>query len=352
MPKVAGVDSRVISACAGVAFLGGLTLFGGQNSATHALLRANATQVNLGYFANVTHSPALIGVADGEFQKAFGASADLNPKVMGAGPEAMEALLAGDIDIAYVGPSPAINTYIKTGGKALRIVAGACEGGASLVATRASGIHSVKDLAGKRIAVPQIGNTQDVSLRHFLKLASLTSKEAGGDVDIIPAANADTLNLFRQRAIDAAWLPEPWATRLVSEVGAVRVLDERTLWPGGSFASAVIVVRTAFADAHPDLVSALVNANSQVIAWMAKNPARTHVLVNNALYDLSAKHNPHQVPEDAWQYLRFSSELRLGELVAAAEAARDSGYLKSLPPNLAEVYDPRFLKQKGARVAQ
>ena len=198
MSKIAGVDYRVIGAVFGVVFLGGLTIFALPKSDSKSPKSPHATTVNLGFFANVTHAPALVGVADGAFQKALGSSGDLNTKVMNAGPEAMEALMAGDLDVVYVGPSPAINTYLKTDGKALRIISGVCEGGASLVASTSSGIHKITNLAGKKVAVPQLGNTQDVSLRHFMKQAGLSPKDQGGDVDIIPVQNADTLTLFKQ----------------------------------------------------------------------------------------------------------------------------------------------------------
>jgi len=351
MSKVAGVDYRVIGAIAGVAVLGGLILIGIPKSEAHPSKAAGAVQVNFGFFANVTHAPALVGIANGEFERALGPKGELTVKVMNAGPEAMEALLAGDLDVVYVGPSPALNTYVKTGGKALRIISGVCEGGASLVATSQSGIRHIADLAGKKVAVPQLGNTQDVSLRHFMKQAGLSPKDQGGDVDIIPVQNADTLALFRQGAVDAAWVPEPWATRLVRESGANRVIDERSLWPKGRFTTTVLVARTAFIQAHPEIVEDLANANRQVIDWMGKNPAEAHKLVNKELYELAGKHKAKQVPDETWGFIAFSSNLDMDQLAAAAQAASECGYLKNPPKNISAIYDPRFLNQSGTRVA-
>lgn len=351
MSKFAGVDYRLVGAVAGAAFLGGLTLFGMPKSESKVVNPQSVT-VNLGFFANVTHAPALVGVANGFFQRALGTNASISTRVLRAGPEAMEALLAGDLDVVYVGPSPAINTYLKTEGKALRIISGVCEGGASLVATSASGIHRIADLAGKKIAVPQLGNTQDVSLRHFIKQAGLSPKDKGGDVEIIPVQNADTLTLFKQGQIDAAWVPEPWASRIVKEAGATRVLDERSLWPKGRFTTTVMVARGDFADQHPELVGELAEANKDTIDWMAKNPRRAHDLVNKELFELAGKHIAKQVPDDAWSYLSFSADLTTNELQNSADAAFECGYLKKAPKNLATICDPRFLTQRGTRVAE
>jgi NitT/TauT family transport system substrate-binding protein len=350
MSKFAGIDYRVIGGVAGLLVLGGLTGFGTSRSGSAtAKPDANLT-VNLGFFANVTHSPALIAVSDGAFDKALGHKVALNTEVLNAGPEAMEALAAGYLDVVYVGPSPALNSFIKANN--LRIVSGVCEGGASLVATPRSGIHTLADLGGKKVAVPQLGNTQDVSLRHFMKGVGLAPKEGGGTVEIIPVQNADTLTLFKQGSIDAAWVPEPWATRLVQETGATRVVDERSLWPKGKFTTTVLVARYEFLQKHSDVVRKIAKVNRDTIDWMAKNPEEAHAVVNNELYQLAGKHIAKQVPNDAWNYLAFSGDLDFDALGAAAKAAHECGYLKYVPANLAEVFDPRFLSEKGTRVAE
>src|SRR5579871_1638214 len=173
--------------------------------------------LRLAYFPNVTHAPALAGVARGDFQQALGDKAALETRVVNAGPEAMEALLANAIDVSYVGPSPAINTYLKSQGRVLRLLAGACSGGASLVASADTPIHSIKDLDGKSVAVPQFGGTQDVSCRHFLAASGLRPKDKGGSVDLQEIKNPDILALFKQKQLDAAWVPEPWAARLIAD---------------------------------------------------------------------------------------------------------------------------------------
>ena len=196
-----------------------LPFSGGARSAATIPLR-------VGYFPNLTHSQAVIGIARGDFAKSLPAGVVLEPKVFNAGPDEIEAMFANQLDLAYIGPSPAINGYLKSGGQALRVIAGATSGGAALVVWPAAGIHSPDDLSGKRIADPQLGNTQDIALRSYLSEHGLKPAEKGGTVTIVPVSNPEILQLFRIGQIDGAWVPEPWA----SELGAYGVVSEK----GGS----------------------------------------------------------------------------------------------------------------------
>src|SRR6266702_8620999 len=173
--------------------------------------------VNLGYFPNLTHAVALVGVERGTFQNALGPNVKLVTKTFNAGPALIEALFAGDIDIGYVGPSPAINGYVKSHGEALRIIAGAASGGAEFIVRPGANIKSPSDLNGKKLATPQLGGTQDVSLRYYLQQHGLKPADKGGTVQIVPTDNPNILTLFKQARIDGAWVPEPWATRLIVE---------------------------------------------------------------------------------------------------------------------------------------
>src|SRR6266700_7762752 len=177
----------------------------------------STTTVHLGYFPNITHAAALVGVARGTFKQALGSNATLDIKTFNAGPALIEALFAGDMDIGYVGPSPAINGYVKSHGQALRIIAGAASGGALFIVRPGANINSAKDLANKKLADPQLGGTQDVSLRYYLQQNGLKTVDKGGNVQIIPTDNPTILTLFKQGKIDGAWVPEPWATRLIVE---------------------------------------------------------------------------------------------------------------------------------------
>lgn len=283
--------------------------------------------VRLAYFPNVTHAPALVGVASGAWDSELGGYR-LETKVVNAGPEAMEALLAGAIDFAYVGPSPAINTYVKSGGRALSVIAGACDGGASLVARSDAGISRIEDLAGKTLAVPQLGGTQDVSARYFLAKNGLKPREKGGTVQVMPVKNGDMIGLMRTRQIDAAWVPEPWASRCVFELGATRVIDERDLWPGG-FPSTVLVVRTGFAVQHPELVDAARRANARAVASLVAKPEESKILVNKELSRLTGKPIPPAVLDQAWTRLSFTTRVDLAALERQAGAAVETGYLSA-----------------------
>ena len=205
-----------------------------------------ADKVRIAYFPNITHAAALHAAATGSFQKSVGGAIKVEERVFTAGPAEIEALFAGEVDFGYIGPGPAINGYIKSNGQALEIIDVAASGGASLIATKGREIKSLQDLAYKRIAVPQTGGTQDISLRHALKEIGLSGKDKGGTVDIVQYAPADVLDLIRRGELDAAWLPEPWVSRVIKDAGATLVTDERTLWPKGKFATAVVIVRKDF----------------------------------------------------------------------------------------------------------
>ncbi|MEY9933255.1 NitT/TauT family transport system substrate-binding protein [Catenulispora sp. GP43] len=246
-----------------------------------------AGELRLGYFANVTHASAVIGVAHGDFAKALG-STKLTTQIYNAGPAEMTALLGGQLDAAYVGPSSALAAFAQSHGQALKIVAGATSGGAELVVR--PGINTVADLKGKTLATPQKGNTQDVALRAWLKQNGLTANTDGtGDVSVSPQDNAATLDQFKAGHIDGAWLPEPWASRMVLEAGAKVLVDERSLWPGGQFATTNLVVSTTFLDAHPDTVKALIDGQIAANQWIASDPADAQTLLNGQLKKLTGK---------------------------------------------------------------
>ncbi|HLV79613.1 MAG TPA: ABC transporter substrate-binding protein [Chthonomonadaceae bacterium] len=305
--------------------------------------------LRLAYFPNVTHAPALAGVARGDFQQALGDKAALETRVVNAGPEAMEALLANAIDVSYVGPSPAINTYLKSQGRVLRLLAGACSGGASLVASADTPIHSIKDLDGKSVAVPQFGGTQDVSCRHFLAASGLRPKDKGGSVDLQEIKNPDILALFKQKQLDAAWVPEPWAARLIADAGARRVVDERDLWPGKAFTTTVIVVRKSFLDEHPDLVEAFLKAHLQETAWLQKHPEEGQTVVNAELKRLTGKALKPEVLKDAWSRVQFTDDPNRPSVEAFLQAAEEAGYLRDKGTSIAGLFDFSLLDK--ARLA-
>ena len=246
-----------------------------------------AATLRLGYFANVTHAPALVEVADGSLAEELGATR-LQTQVFNAGPAAIEALNAGSIDAAYLGPSPAVNGFVKSHGSDLRIVSGAVSGGAELVVKPS--ITSAAQLEGADLASPQLGGTQDVALRSWLAKQGLTTRvSGGGDVTITPTDNAQTLQLFEAGELDGAWLPEPWASRLVLEAGAKVLVDEKSLWPGGRFVTTSIVVSTTYLARHPQTVRALLRANLDAVDWIAANSAAAQSLVNSRIDALTGR---------------------------------------------------------------
>lgn len=307
--------------------------------------------VRLAYFPNLTHAPALVGVARDEFARALPHGTGIDPKLFNAGPEEMEALLAGEVDMGYTGPAPAVNSYLKSHGGALRILAGACSGGSSLVALPESGVRSLRDLDGKRVAIPQLGGTQDVSLRHFLGVNGLHPREEGGSVQVMPIKNPDILSLFQRKQLDAAWVPEPWATRLVAETGARRVVDERELWPKGEYATTVIVARTRFLEEHPDLVDAVLAAHLRTVGWLHDHPEEGQEVVNAELKRFTGKMLPGAELKEAWSRLSFTADPQVPSIQSMVRAAADAGYLKQADLDIRGLFTLDALERARRQVA-
>ncbi|KRA24801.1 sulfonate ABC transporter substrate-binding protein [Microbacterium sp. Root61] len=263
-----------------------------------------AAELRLGYFANVTHAPALIGVQEGLIQDELG-DTKLSTQVFNAGPAAIEALSAGAIDATFIGPNPSINSYIQSAGRSVRIVAGAATGGAALVVR--DGIDSPADLAGTTLATPQLGNTQDVALRSWLKDEGYTTDvSGGGDVFVTPTENAQTLTLFQQGQLAGAWLPEPWVSRLVLDEGAHVLVDEADLWDDGAFPTTVLLVNADFLAEHPETVKALVQGNLDAIKWLADNPDDAAAAINAQLTVDAGKGLSDAVLARALEHVAFS----------------------------------------------
>ena len=303
--------------------------------------------VRLGYFPNVTHASAIVGVEKGIFAKALGDD-ELQTQAFNAGPQAVEALLSGALDATYIGPNPAINAFAQSHGEAIRIVSGATSGGAALVVR--PGITSAAQLEGTKLATPQLGNTQDVALRHWLAEQGLeTDPEGGGDVTIVPQENAQTLETFKAGGIEGAWVPEPWVTRLVQEGGGEILLDEKTLWPGGDFVTTHLVVATTFLEEHPDVVRRLLDGQVEANAFLAEHPAEAQRLVNAGIEKITGKTLPDTVIQAAWSNLTFTNDPVASSLSASAEHATAVGLLEAV--ELDGIYDlaplNAVLKERG-----
>lgn len=299
---------------------------------------APANVLRVGYFPNITHSQALLGLARGDFQRALGADVIIQATTFNAGPSVIEALFAGQLDLAYIGPNPAINGFVQSKGEALRIIAGATSGGAALVVRAEAGITGPADLAGRRLASPQLGNTQDVALRNYLAAHGLATVEKGGAVEVIPTQNPDILDLFRRGQIDGAWVPEPWASRLVVEGGGVVLVDERELWPAGDFVTAHLIASPAILEAHPEWIRAWLDAHLALTQWELDHPAEAQTALNAQIKALTGQELPAAVLAQAWGRMRPTWDPIAASLQASADAAYAAGFLKA-EPDLRGIYD-------------
>jgi NitT/TauT family transport system substrate-binding protein len=291
----------------------------------------SGTTIRVAYFPNLTHSQALIGLARGDFADALGPQVQIDAKAFNAGPSVIEALFAGEIDLAYIGPNPAVNGYVRSQGEALRVIAGATSGGAAFIVRPEAGIVSASDLSGKRIATPQLGNTQDVALRAYLARNQLAPTEKGGTVQVIPTDNPQILDLFRRGEIDGAWVPEPWATRLIVEGGGQLFIDERTLWPEGRFTTALVIVRTEFLEEHPDLVQRWLQAHVSLTLWEQSNPDEAKRLANEEIARITSQALPDAVLDGAWSRQTVTYDPLTDTILASAHAAYTAGYLDAEP---------------------
>ena len=303
------------------------------------------TAIRVGAFPNITHAQPMIGKANGWFEKAMGPNVKIEWRSFNAGPSAIEALFAGAIDMTYVGPNPAINGYVRSNGEALRIIAGATSGGAALVVRGDSGINKPEDFHGKRIASPQMGNTQDVALRAWLKSQGLKTRDKGGDVEVMPIANPDQLTLFLKKEIDAAWAPEPWASRLVHEASGKIFLDERSLWPNGQFLTTELVVSTKFLQSHPDLVKKWLQAHVELTDWINSHVPEAKQILNQQIQKETGKALASSVLDDSFGHQQVTYDPLRGPLLRASQLAFDAGFLGRQMPDLSRIYDLTLLNQ-------
>jgi NitT/TauT family transport system substrate-binding protein len=294
--------------------------------------------LRLGYFPNVTHVQPIVGIARGTFKDDLGPNVTLDTsKTFNAGPAAVEALFAGSIDATYIGPNPTVNAYVKSKGQDVRVIAGAVSGGAQLIVREAAGITKPADFANRKVASPQLGGTQDVALRTWLKSNGLNAKEQGGNVTVLPTANADTLTLFQKGDIDAAWVPEPWGTRLIQEAGGKLFVDEASLWPGGQWVTTNLIVKTSFLKDHPDVVENLLKAHVETTEWIKANPEDAKALVNKGIEQLTGKALSQKVIDAAWKNITVTDDPLASTLTKAANDAYALEFLDS-KPDLSALY--------------
>jgi NitT/TauT family transport system substrate-binding protein len=288
------------------------------------------TTLRIGHFPNITHIQALVAHSlsrqgNGWFEQRLGADIKIEWYIYNAGPSAMEAMFAKSIDVTYVGPSPAINAYAKSGGQEVRIVAGSVNGGSALVVQGDSTLKTAEDFRGKKIATPQFGNTQDVAARAWLIAGGLKIRQTGGDAQVVPTPNADQLLLFRQKQIDAVWAVEPWISRLEQEAGGKILVDDRDA------ITTVLVSRTDFLTSQRTLVKKLVAAHRELTEWIKTHPEDAQRMAREELdAELRAKLSPELVAS-AWKRVVLTSDVSLDALKTFVSSARSVGFLRDAP---------------------
>jgi NitT/TauT family transport system substrate-binding protein len=281
--------------------------------------------LRVGFFPNITHAQALVGHNEGAFSAEPGVGR-LDIKQFNAGPAAMEALVAGSLDVSYVGTGPAINTFLKAG-RELRIIAGAVNGGAVLVTRTAK---SAAELKGKKLASPQIGNTQDIALRHWLQQQGLkAASEPGADVQVVPLSNPDILGQYLQGGIEGAWVPEPWGARMVAEGGGQILVDERDLWPNRRFPTTVLVTTKKTLEARRPQILALLRVHRRLTERWRADPEGFATAANTAFGKLTSKPLAPAILKDTFSRLEPSLDPEPSALAEAARHAKALGYLTS-----------------------
>jgi len=282
-----------------------------------------ATELRLGYFPNVTHAPALIGTDKGLFEKELG-DTKLTLQQFNAGPDEVSALLGGSLDVAFIGSGPAINAYAKSKGAAVRLISGVTSAGAQFVTT--PDITKPEDLVGKTVVTPQLGNTQDVALKKWLADKKLTGK-----VQVTNMENAQTLDAFKGGQVQAAWLPEPWSSRLVLEAGAKVFVDEKELWSDGKFPTTVLIVRTEFLEQHPQTVKAFLKGLVASIDYADDDESDAQAAVNRQLEKLTGKTLKPDVIKRAWSNITLTFDPVAGQFKQLAKDQVTAGIAQTAP---------------------
>ncbi len=291
--------------------------------------------LRLGVFPNLTHAPAYVALGEGIFEDVL-APTRVDVTYFNSGSDAGTALLSGSIDATYIGPGPSASLFLQTGEVA--VVSGAVSGGASFVVRKGAGIASPNDLHGKKIAVPGIGNTQDVALRTWLHEHGLKAKDEGGDVSVAAVDNPELFQIFRAGQVDGAWEPEPWPSYLIAQGVAEPFVDEASLWPDGQFVVTNLLVNTTYMEAHPDVVRRLVEANVRAIRAIRADPAETKASAQAGLIRAGAPSLDHAVVDAAWDKLTFTWDPLAATLQKGAENAYALGYLEQDPKDILGIY--------------
>jgi NitT/TauT family transport system substrate-binding protein len=329
--KIKGFSWRAASKVTGVLAIA-TALVGGCTKEPPVGANGEPVEVRVGYFPNVTHAQALIGMSRGDFQQVVGPDVKLTAQTFNAGPSAIEAVYAGHVDIAYVGPAPVLNGFLQSKGEEVRVIAGSATNGVTVVGNKARGITTLEQLKGGRVATPQYGNTQDISARYFLTtLLGAKLKSKGGETDVFPISNPDIETLFVKDEIDGAWVPEPWGSRLIGGSLVNVIEEEKNLWPSGSFAMTSVIARRKFLEAHPVLVSRFLQAHVALTSELQEKPQAFVKPVNAELKRITTKSLPEDVVASALERTGFDVDpsvasyeqyYKMGKAVGTIKAPR------------------------------
>ncbi|MDH3311917.1 MAG: ABC transporter substrate-binding protein [Nitrosopumilus sp.] len=295
-------------------------------------------KLRIAYFPNIGHAIPIVGMEKGFFEKSVGDEIKIETRVFDSGPQAIESLFANSIDLAYVGPGPAINGFLNSENHNVKILAGAASGGTSFIAHPLSEINSASDFSGKKIAAPQIGNTQDVSLRNYLSENGLKTAEKGGSVIVYNIPNPDIYTLFVKGDIDGAWVAEPWATILETELGGNRLFHEEELWPNNEFASVLLIANIDYVEKNHKLVSDLLISHHETADWINENPIETRIIFNNFLKSHLGQSLSDEVVDVALSNLVITADPLLDSVNSFAEKADRLGYLGRNGYDLAGIF--------------
>jgi NitT/TauT family transport system substrate-binding protein len=288
------------------------------------------TVLRVGHFPNITHAQGLVAHAmsragTGWFEQRLGPGVTIQWYVYNAGPSAMEALIAGSLDLTYVGPNPALNVYAKSRGEEVRVIAGAADGGSALVVQPGETLNSAADFRGKTIATPQLGNTQDVAARSWLIAGGLHITQMGGDAQVIPTANPDQLLLFKQKQLDGVWTVEPWVTRLETEAGGKVLVDEPEA------ITTLLVARAAFLQSQRELVRKFVAAQQDLTDWIIAHPDEAQRLVRAELLAETRVDMSGDLVARAWPRIHWVHDVKRDAMENLVKTAQAVGFLRDVP---------------------
>jgi NitT/TauT family transport system substrate-binding protein len=293
-------------------------------------MASEKTVIRVGHFPNITHVQGLVAhnlsrQGKGWFEARLGSGVEIQWFTYNAGPSAMEAIFAKSVELTYVGPGPALNAYAKSQGEEIRIIAGAANGGAALVVQPDTNLRGPTDFKGKKIATPQLGNTQDISCRAWLASGGLKITQLGGDAQVLPTQNPDQLSLFQQKKIEAVWTVEPWVSRLETEAGGKVLVEEPDT------ATTVLVSSARFLNENHELAKKFWQAHRELTDWILQHPDEAQMIVKAELLaetrsDLSA-----ELIARAWKRIIFTSEIPRASVQAFVTNSQKAGFMKTAP---------------------